>query len=181
MMRCSRQAWLGAVFHVIIMSRVVANANARSPVMGWSTWTTFKCNINETLILSSIDALASNGLAGAGYDTILIDDCWSAPRNVSGAIQIDSTRFPRGFAPLIAVARSVGIRMGIYTSVGETTCAGFTGSLGFEERDAATFHAWGFDFVKHDTCVDQNCTVRNGCIQNATRRMRDALHRVSDG
>ena len=168
------------VFNVIA-SAMLANVDARTPVMGWSTWTTFKCNISETLIMSSIKALAGNGFVRAGYDTVLIDDCWSAPRNASGAIQVDHSRFPRGFAPLITFARNFGIRMGIYTSVGETTCAGFTGSLGFEEQDAATFHAWGFDFVKHDTCVDMNCTVRNGCIQNATRRMRDALYRVSDG
>lgn len=36
------------------------------PLMGWSTWNTFQCEINETLVEQSIDALASSPLLAAG-------------------------------------------------------------------------------------------------------------------
>ena len=53
------------------------------PLMGWSTWTTFKCHIiNDTLVRESISALAHSPLRTAGYDWITIgflfvDDCWT--------------------------------------------------------------------------------------------------------
>ena len=163
-----------------------ARTAAPVPPMGWSTWTTFKCNINETLILESIKALSDpvKGLSNAGYDFVMIDDCWAAPRNASGAIQVDKGRFPRGFGPVVEAAHSRNLKIGIYTAVGETTCAGmvvlhalviilfectkymsksvlklnkgFTGSFGHEAQDAATFHAWGFDFVKHVRAMPAN-------------------------
>ena len=46
-------------------------------------------------------------------------------------------------------AHAKGLLIGIYTSVGNVTCAGYTGSLHNEAIDAASFAKWGFDFVKH--------------------------------
>lgn len=119
---CTLRCYLLLVVLVPTWSR---NA-AQVPPMGWSTWTTFKCNINETLVFESIEALSapSTGLNKAGYNYVLIDDCWAAPRNASGFIQVDKTRFPRGFAPLVTAAHNRNLKIGIYTAVGETTCAG---------------------------------------------------------
>ena len=52
---------------------------ALTPPAGWSTWNTFACTINATLIKRSADHLVSSGLLAAGYEYILVDDC-CAPR-----------------------------------------------------------------------------------------------------
>eukprot|EP01043_Picozoa_sp_COSAG02_P052885 COSAG02_NODE_5766_length_4055_cov_2.385996_5_plen_85_part_00 len=44
---------------------------AARPPAGWSTWTTFKCDINETLVYEAIDALLTSGLAKSGYEYVL--------------------------------------------------------------------------------------------------------------
>jgi alpha-galactosidase len=45
-----------------------------------------------------------------------------------------------------------GLKIGIYSSPGPKTCAGYEGSYGHEEQDAHTFAEWGIDFVKYDWC-----------------------------
>ncbi|XP_060181719.1 alpha-galactosidase 3 isoform X2 [Lycium barbarum] len=63
----------------------IDNGLALSPQMGWSTWNFFACNINETVIKETADALISTGLASLGYTYVNIDDCWSRlPRNLKG-------------------------------------------------------------------------------------------------
>jgi alpha-galactosidase len=42
--------------------------------------------------------------------------------------------------------------LGIYSSPGPNTCAGYEGSYGHEEQDARTFAAWGIDYLKYDWC-----------------------------
>ncbi|KDD74278.1 hypothetical protein H632_c1436p1 [Helicosporidium sp. ATCC 50920] len=48
--------------------------------------------------------------------------------------------------------RRRGLRFGLYSSASEWTCQGLPGSLGFEAEDAASFAAWGVDYVKMDNC-----------------------------
>lgn len=162
---------------VVMMTSTNALQHFSLPIMGWSTWTTFKCDINETLVKESADTMVRDGFLDAGYDYILIDDCWALSERVNGSLSIDSSRFPSGFESLTKYVHDKGMKIGIYTSVGSKTCAGYAGSLNHEAQDAKQFHEWGFDFVKHDTCVQSDdCSVHNGCIQEATRRMRDALY-----
>jgi alpha-galactosidase len=47
---------------------------------------------------------------------------------------------------------SKGLKIGIYSSPGLTTCAGYPASYGHEERDAKTYAEWGFDYLKYDLC-----------------------------
>jgi alpha-galactosidase len=47
---------------------------------------------------------------------------------------------------------SKGLKLGIYSSPGPKTCAGFEGSYGHEEQDARTYAAWGIDYLKYDLC-----------------------------
>jgi alpha-galactosidase len=49
-----------------------------------------------------------------------------------------------------------GLKAGIYTSPGPTTCAGYTGSYLYEAQDAKQFADWGFDFLKYDRCSYRN-------------------------
>ena len=96
----------------------------------------------------------------------------------TGALEIDVTKFPDGFKPLTSLAHSLGLKIGIYTSVSAVTCGGFAGSLHHEELDSQTFVEWGFDFIKHDSC-GQDYSVHDGGLQNATLRMRDGIAAAS--
>jgi hypothetical protein len=168
-----------------------------TPMLGWSTWNTFGCRINATLVAESIHALASSPLKASGYNWVLIDDCWTTCKKElpgrnrgcaapgdrdsdTGRQIVDPVKFPGGFEPLTSLAHSMGVKVGIYTSVSAVTCGGYTGSLHHEAVDAAAYAAWGFDMVKHDTC-GRDYSVHDGGMQNATSRMRDALWDAGKG
>ena len=55
-------------------------------------------------------------------------------------------------APLIAYVHSKGLKFGIYTARGSTTCLGRPGSDSHEQQDADTYAAWGVDYLKEDSC-----------------------------
>ncbi|KAG6479720.1 hypothetical protein ZIOFF_063190 [Zingiber officinale] len=47
------------------------NGLARTPQMGWNSWNFFACNIDETVIKETADALVSSGLAALGYNYMI--------------------------------------------------------------------------------------------------------------
>ncbi|GMH59700.1 hypothetical protein TrRE_jg3159 [Triparma retinervis] len=46
----------------------------------------------------------------------------------------------------------MGVKLGMYTSMGRTTCEGLPASFDHIEEDAHTFAMWGIEFLKVDTC-----------------------------
>lgn len=130
------------------------------PPMGWNSWNTFGCAIDEDKILAAARALVSSGMRDAGYRYVVVDDCWQAPhRAPDGTLVADPVRFPHGMAALGAQIHALGLRFGIYQSPSGQTCAqyggtlaGATGALGHEVADARTFAAWGVDYLKYDWC-----------------------------
>ena len=130
------------------------------PPMGWNSWNTFGCAIDENRILAAAGALVSSGMRDAGYRYVVVDDCWQATtRAADGALRADPVRFPHGMRWLGDRIHAMGLRFGIYQSPEEQTCAqyggtlpGATGALGHESRDAATFADWGVDYLKYDWC-----------------------------
>src|ERR1044072_3028761 len=82
-------------------AQALENGVARTPPMGWNSWNTFGCNINETLIRQMADALVSSGMRDLGYQYVVVDDCWFNPnRDSAGNLQGDPTRFPSGMRAL---------------------------------------------------------------------------------
>ena len=55
-----------------------ALSSRRTPVMGWSSWSVYSCNVHEDGIKVQADAIVALGLRDAGYTFIDIDDCWMA-------------------------------------------------------------------------------------------------------
>jgi len=53
---------------------------------------------------------------------------------------------------LTAYIHAKGLKAGIYTSPGPTTCGGHVGAFEHEELDVQRFAQWGFDFLKYDWC-----------------------------
>ncbi len=126
---------------------------AKTPPMGWSSWNWFGCDINEEIVRSIADALVSSGMKDAGYEYINIDDCWQADqRDESGNIMASSDKFPSGIKSLVDYVHSKGLKLGIYSCAGITTCGGFPGSRGYEFQDARTYASWGIDYIKYDFC-----------------------------
>ncbi|WP_222853583.1 NPCBM/NEW2 domain-containing protein [Fodinicola acaciae] len=124
-----------------------------SPPMGWNSWNKFGCDINENLIKQTADAMVANGLDRLGYQYVNIDDCWMArTRDGDGKLQADPTRFPSGIKALADYVHAKGLKLGIYSSAGTATCAGFPASLDHETDDANSFAAWGVDYLKYDNC-----------------------------
>ncbi|GIH03079.1 alpha-galactosidase [Rhizocola hellebori] len=171
---------LVAVLRVAPPAQALENGVARTPPMGWNTWNTFGCNINETLIRQMADAIVSNGMRDLGYKYVVVDDCWFNPnRDSQGNLQGDPSRFSSGMRALGDYLHSRGLLFGIYQVPAAETCAqyfngypGATGSLGHEAQDARQFAAWGVDYLKYDWCSPAG-SINDQVV--AFARMRDAL------
>jgi len=147
-----------------------AEGLANTPQMGWNSWNKFACNIDERLIRETADAMVKTGLKDAGYQYVNIDDCWQGQRDADGNIQPDPKRFPSGMKALADYVHAKGLKLGIYSDAGATTCDGRPGSRGHEYQDARTYARWGIDYVKYDWC---NTPDMNAKAAYAT--MRDAI------
>ncbi|GAB0490378.1 hypothetical protein MMPV_001615 [Pyropia vietnamensis] len=150
--------------------------------MGVNTWNAFRCAINESLVRGLADAMATRGsptLREAGYEYLIIDDCWQGERDaVTGEIVANVSRFPSGMAAMAAYVHGRGLRFGLYSDVGAHTCAGRPGALGHEALDAATYAKWGVDYLKVDFCdastedpVAHYRTISRALGDVATRRI----------
>ena len=69
-----------------------AKPKTKPPTMGWNTWNKLRCNYDEATILAQADALVSSGMRDAGYDTVVLDDCWQGPRDASGKLTWDASK-----------------------------------------------------------------------------------------
>ena len=87
------------------------------PPMGWSTWNTFAENINEELVLSSAEVLVSSGLKEAGYEYVVVDDCWALRgRDKEGRLIPDPAKFPHGMKYVADRLHAMGLKFGMYSA-----------------------------------------------------------------
>jgi alpha-galactosidase len=143
---------------------------ALTPPMGWNSWNKFACDVSEQLIRETADAMVASGMKDAGYQYVVIDDCWQVRRDSLGNVIADPQRFPSGMQALADYVHGKGLKFGLYSDAGMQTCQGRPGGRGYEFQDARTYAAWGVDYLKYDWC-------HHG-TQNAEasyRLMRDAL------
>jgi alpha-galactosidase len=152
---------------------VAYNGLAKTPPMGWSSWNSLGCRINDRVIREIADALVSTGLKDAGYTYLNIDDCWQGERDRNGVLQPDPERFP-DMKALANYVHARGLKIGIYSSPGPKTCAGYDGSYDYEEVDARTYAAWGIDFLKYDWC-SAGKLYRNGDMRAVFQKMGRVL------
>ncbi len=134
----------------------------RTPIMGWSSWNTYRVNISDSLIKRQADAIVSTGLKDAGYTYINIDDGFFGYRDEKGEMHPHPQRFPGGMKAVSDYIHSKGLKAGIYSDAGAVTCGSIwdkdkngigAGLYGHEEQDARLyFRDWGYDFIKIDYC-----------------------------
>ena len=146
------------------------NGLAKTPPMGWNSWNKFGCNVSEDLIRQAADALVSSGMKDAGYQFVVIDDCWQVSRDKEGNIVPDPQHFPSGIKKLADYVHSKGLKFGIYSDAGTGTCQNRPGSRGYEFQDARQYAEWGVDYLKYDWC---NHSTQNS--EASYSIMRDAL------
>jgi alpha-galactosidase len=142
-------------------SALAAEGLALTPPMGWNSWNKFGCDVSETLIKGAADALVASGMKDAGYQYVVIDDCWQVSRDASGKIVVDEKRFPSGMKALADYVHSKGLKFGIYSDAGTQTCAGRPGTKGHDEIDARTYAEWGVDYLKFDWCHTEGQDTRD--------------------
>jgi len=159
---------LASVLHAEDKPSVSANL-ALTPPMGWNSWNKFGCNVSEDMIKGMADAMVKSGMKDAGYQYVVIDDCWQVERDQAANIVPDSKRFPSGIKALADYVHSLGLKFGIYSDAGSQTCAGRPGGLGHEYQDAIQYAAWGVDYLKYDWChtSTQDAKAAYANIRNA--------------
>ncbi len=142
---------------------------ARTPPMGWNSWNKFGCKVSEDMIRGMADGMVKSGMKDAGYQYVVIDDCWQVERDKSGNIVADAKLFPAGIKALADYVHSLGLKLGIYSDAGSMTCAKRPGSLGHEYQDALQYAAWGVDYLKYDWCntTTQDAQAAYALIRNA--------------
>jgi alpha-galactosidase len=123
---------------------------ALTPPMGWNSWNYFAEKVTDKDIRDSADQIVASGMKDAGYIYVNIDDTWEGKRDENGVLHTND-KFP-DMKALADYVHSKGLKIGIYSSPGPKTCAGFEGSLGHEEQDAKMYAEWGIDYLKYDLC-----------------------------
>ena len=147
---------------------------ALTPPMGWNSWNKLACEgINEKVLRDVADALVRTGMHGAGYQYLVIDDCWQVDRDSTGTIIADPVKFPSGIKALADYIHSKGLKFGIYSCAGRLTCGKRPGSRGYEFADARQYALWGVDYLKYDWCYTEGQNAQESYLL-----MRDAIYKA---
>ena len=129
-----------------------------NPPMGWNSWNWHgKQDINETVVIETIDAMVSSGLRDAGYKYVVVDGGWrDTELGPNRELQAHPVRFPGGIKALADYAHAKGLKFGVHTTPGTHDCGGdAVGGFAHEEVHVTQFVEWGIDFVKVDKCKFQ--------------------------
>jgi alpha-galactosidase len=163
---------------------------ALTPPLGWNSWNCFAGAVDDAKVRSAADAMVKSGLINHGWSYINIDDCWEiqprsndpmvsgTPRDANGMINTNK-KFP-DMKALTDYIHGKGLKAGLYSSPGPLTCAGFTASYGFEQKDAQRWAEWGFDYIKYDWCSYGGIAKNNSLaeLKKPYEVMQQALAKV---
>ncbi|NLF40502.1 alpha-galactosidase, partial [bacterium] len=157
---------------------VASNVIALTPPLGWNSWNCWARAVDDAKVRAAADAFVKAGLINYGWSYINIDDCWEAGRDSNGFITANE-KFP-DMKALCGYVHDKGLKIGLYSSPGPKTCAGFEGSYQHELQDAQQWAAWGFDYLKYDWCSYDRVAGSNGLerLRKPYRLMRAALDTV---
>jgi alpha-galactosidase len=179
---CSRVAMLLILCAASLVPWLSGTASAQqiaaTPPMGWNSWNHFHENVTAAIVRAQADAMVSSEMRDAGYVYVNIDDTWEGERDAQGVIHANS-KFP-DMKALADYVHAKGLKLGIYSSPGPKTCAGFEGSYGHEEQDAQTYAGWGIDYLKYDLCSLRELMKKAGSAEAAHKMMFDAYTKMRD-
>jgi alpha-galactosidase len=132
---------------------------ALTPPMGWNSWNVWGTSVTADKVKAAADSFVSQDLVDYGYKSVNIDDAWEGKRDAEGNIQTNQK-----FGDMHALAdyvHSKGILLGIYSSPGPTTCAGYAATYQHEQQDADSYAKWGIDYLKYDWCSYGSIAPKN--------------------
>jgi alpha-galactosidase len=139
-----------------------ANALALTPPLGWNSWNAWGNTVTAERVRLSADGMVASGLHRQGYTFINIDDVWEGGLRPSRPYDLAASRDANGdpttnerfpdLKGLVDHIHSLGLKAGLYSSPGPTTCQGLGASYQHEEQDARAYARWGFDYLKYDWC-----------------------------
>ena len=106
------------------------------PPMDWNSWNCLTEHVIEKAVREMADAMVSGDMKDAGYQYIVVDDFWEQGRvskperkveerpggDAQGILLADPVRFPSEIKALADYVHSKGLKFGIYTSPGDSTC-----------------------------------------------------------
>ncbi len=154
------------------------NGLAKTPPMGWNSWNKFAGQVNDQDVRGMAKAMVTSGMKAAGYTYVNIDDTWEGPRDAKGEITTNN-KFP-DMKALADYVHSLGLKFGIYSSPGPTTCAGYTGTYGHVQQDADTYAKWGVDYLKYDWCSETEIYPVGGHGYPTVDEMRGVYQEMGD-
>jgi alpha-galactosidase len=142
---------------------------ALTPPLGWNSWNCWGLSVTDARVRAAADGFFNSGLVNHGFQYVNIDDGWEiqSPRGGRGAATGSAPAGPAQRAPdgtilcntkfpdmkaLGDYIHSKGLKFGIYSSPGPSTCGGYTATWQHEEQDATTWASWGVDYIKYDWC-----------------------------
>ncbi|MFC2113021.1 glycoside hydrolase family 27 protein [Bacteroidota bacterium] len=131
---------------------------ASSPPMGWNSWNWHgKPEINEKVVMQTIDAMVYGGLLDAGYNYLVIDGGWRDTKlGPKGELLAHPQKFPGGIKMLADYAHSRGMKLGVHVVPGTHDCGGDpVGGFNREEIHVNQFVEWELDFIKLDLCTQK--------------------------
>lgn len=152
---------------------------ALTPPMGWNSWNCWGLGVDDQKVRDAA-RMMHDKLYAYGWNYVNIDDGWEASQRSSEGKILSNEKFP-DFKGLTDYIHSQGLKFGIYSSPGRTTCGGHIGSYQHELADAQTWEHWGVDYLKYDHCsyseIQENAEEKS--IQAPYLVMRDALNKVN--
>ncbi len=104
---------------------------ALTPPMGWNSWNAWGGRVDAGKIRAAADAMVKSGLAAHGFQYVNIDDTWEGKRDASGVLHVND-KF-KDMKALADYVHAKGLKLGVYSSPGPKTCAGYEGSEGHED------------------------------------------------
>ena len=152
---------------------------ALTPPMGWNSWNCWGLSVNDEKVRDAARMMHSK-LHAYGWNYVNIDDGWEASERTKKGEILSNNKFP-DFKALTDYIHSLGLKFGIYSSPGPTTCGGHIASYQHELIDARTWERWGVDYLKYDHCgyLDIQKDAEEKTIQEPYIVMRDALNKVN--
>lgn len=149
--------------------QAIDNGLGLTPPMGWRSWNLFGGNVNQSLMMSIMDAIVDKkrmvdgvptSLCDVGYCDVGLDDGWQKCggghkyhyHDDSGTPIINEERFPDMIA-MTRHAHALGLTVGWYGN--NCMCSEQTETEDMYHSDVAALTILGFDGVKLDGCGRQ--------------------------
>lgn len=167
---------LGKECPVPVQLTVSSHLQSATPPMSWISWNWFAEDISHEKIIDVAKGMQQKGLIDAGYNHIVIDDCWAENDSVKARLTYNKTKFPQGITGLVADLKKINHNayLGIYSDAGSLTCTDYQpGSYGYEKEHLRLFDSWGVDMLKYDFCNSE------GPAYESYRAMGDAISELN--